>query len=71
MTENHLGLLKGFVNHPHQWYAFEQFVNEELAALNRKLQQSNEMIDIARAQGAVHQLQRILKLKEMCNAERQ
>ena len=69
-TENYLGPLKAFVNHPHQWHAFEQFISDEIASMNRKMLQSDNMTDVARSQGAVHQLSRILKLKEMCNAER-
>ncbi len=66
----YLGHLKAFTNHPHQWQAFVEFVNDEIAALNRKLQQSDNMVDVHRAQGAVHILQRVSKLKEMVDGQR-
>lgn len=69
-TENYLGPLKAFVNHPHQWHAFEQFINDEIASMNRKMLQSDNMTDIARAQGSIYQLQRMLKLKDLCNVAR-
>ena len=65
----YLGYLKAFTNHPHQWDAFVEFVNDEIANQNRKLQQSDNIVDVHRAQGAVHILQRISKLKEMVNGQ--
>jgi hypothetical protein len=66
----YLGYLKAFTNHPHQWDAFLEFINDEITILNRKLQQSDNMVDVHRAQGAVHALQRISKLKEMVDGPR-
>jgi hypothetical protein len=66
----YLGYLKAFTNHPHQWDAFVEFINDEIANQNRKLQQSDNIVDLHRAQGAVHILQRISKLKEMVNGDR-
>jgi hypothetical protein len=64
------GQLRAFTNHPTQWYAFLQFLDDEIASMNRKLQQSDNSVDLYRAQGAVHQLQRISKMKDMFNEQR-
>lgn len=68
--KDYIGFLKAFVNHPMQWDAYTRYIADEIDSLNRKLQQSDNMTDIARAQGAIHQLQRMLKLKDLCNVER-
>ena len=68
--KDYIGFLKAFVNHPMQWDAYTRYIADEIETLNRKLQQSDNMTDIARAQGEIRQLQRMLKLKEMCNVAR-
>jgi hypothetical protein len=69
-VKEYVAPLRSFVNNPVQWHAFVQFIDDEISNANRKLQQSDNVVDIHRAQGAVHQLQRILKLKEMFNEPR-
>lgn len=68
--KQYLGQLKAFTSNPHQWNAFVEYINDEISLLNRTLQQSDSSVVIQRTQGAVHMLQRIVKLKELCDGQR-
>ena len=68
--KQYLGQLKVFTSNAAQWNAFVEYINDEIDILNRTLQQSDSSVVIQRTQGAVHMLQRIAKLKEMCDGQR-
>lgn len=68
--DNTLNHLKAFVNNPVQWSAFLDYLKSEVELQNRKLQQSTEMVDVYRAQGAVQMLDRVAKLKERVDVHR-
>ena len=65
MSKEYEGYLRAFVNNTAQWDAFTKFIDDEIESQNRKLHQSSDMLDVYRAQGAIHQLQRLSQMKGM------
>jgi hypothetical protein len=56
--------LKGLVNNPKQWTHFNNYLEELVKQQHRLMEQTDDMITIHRAQGAVHMLRNIQRLRD-------
>jgi hypothetical protein len=59
--------LKKYVNEPHFWNAFTEMVQDEIEMQRRRLEQSDNTIDVYRAQGEIKSLRRMLLLRDKYN----
>lgn len=59
--------LKSFVNNKAEWDAFCEHVEEEIGILHKRLEQSNESVDMYRTQGAIQALRRLKYLRDKVN----
>ena len=66
--KTYLPKLKGLVTTPHQWDAFVDMLDYQIEQHQRKLEQSTELIDVFKAQGAIAALRQLKYLKDEINA---
>jgi|TARA_R110000782_G_scaffold163132_2_gene254894 hypothetical protein len=67
-TKTYLPKLKGMLSTPHQWDAFVEMLDYQIEQHGRKLEQSVELIDVFKAQGAIAALRQLKYLKDEINA---
>lgn len=67
-NKTYLPKLKGLIATPHQWDAFVEMLDYQIEQHQRKLEQSTEMIDVFKAQGAIAALRQLKYLKDEINA---
>ena len=60
----HLNKLKGLVNNHQQWADFSDYIDFVIAQQHRAMEQSDNIITVHRAQGAIYQLRRIILLRD-------
>lgn len=69
MDKPFLPKLKGMLNSPHLWEAFVEKLDYDIEQHQRKLEQTTEMSDVFKAQGAIVALRQLKYLKEEINAK--
>jgi hypothetical protein len=62
--KDHLSKLKPLVNNPQQWNDFKEYLNFIIAQQHRAIEQSDNVVAIHRAQGAIYQLRRLQLLRD-------
>jgi hypothetical protein len=65
--KTYLPKLKGMLSTPHQWDAFVEMLDFQIEQQQRMLEQSNEMSDVFKAQGAIAALRHLKYLKDEIN----
>lgn len=65
--KTYLPKLKGMLTAPHQWDAFVEMLEYQIEQQRRKLEQSTEMSDVFKAQGAINALRQLKYLKDEIN----
>lgn len=65
--KTYLPKLKGMLTTPHQWDAFVEMLEYQIEQQQRKLEQSSEMSDVFKAQGAINALRQLKYLKDEIN----
>jgi hypothetical protein len=65
-----LSALKAFVNNKRQWDAFNEMLAYQIEQQQRKLEQSTEMSDVFKAQGAIAVLRQLKYLRDEANVEK-
>ena len=63
--------LSDFVNKSQKWEAFNAVLDKYTEQQQKKLLQSNELVDVYRAQGAIEALNKLRFLKEEVNGAKQ
>jgi hypothetical protein len=63
-----LSKLKPLVNNKRQWDAFNDYLDWVIAQQQANLEQNVDMVHIHKAQGAIHFLRRLKKLRDEVNA---
>lgn len=63
-----LSKLKPLASNNNQWQAFEDMLDYYISLQVKKLEQATDTVDIYRAQGAVHCLQKLKTLRNEVNA---
>lgn len=66
--KTYLPKLKGLLTTPHQWDAFVEMLDYQIIQNQRKLEQSSDMNDVFKAQGAIALLRQLKYLKDEINA---
>jgi hypothetical protein len=61
--------LKGFVNTKTQWDAYTDSLDFYIELYQKKLEQSADMVELHKAQGAIHALRQLKYLRDEVNAE--
>jgi hypothetical protein len=61
--------LKGFVNTKTQWDAYTDSLDFYIELYQKKLEQSSDMVELHKAQGAIHALRQLKYLRDEVNAE--
>jgi hypothetical protein len=69
MDKSFLPKLKGMLNSPHLWDAFVEKLDYDIEQHQRKLEQTTEMSDVFKAQGAIVALRQLKYLKDEINAK--
>jgi hypothetical protein len=69
MDKPFLPKLKGMLNSPHLWDAFVEKLDYDIEQHQRKLEQTTEMSDVFKAQGAIVALRQLKYLKDEINAK--
>ena len=64
----HLLKLKGFVNQPNSWGAYNQHLDMLIEAQHRTMEQATDPVDIYKAQGAVQMIKYLKGLRDQVNA---
>ena len=59
--------LKSFVNNKAEWDAFCEELDELISQQHRRMEQAEIVMDLHRAQGAIHTLRRLKMLREKVN----
>ena len=65
----HLSKLKGLVNTPYTWEGYCEMLDYNILQQQRKLEQSVEMVDIYKAQGAIIALRQLKYLRDEVNVK--
>jgi hypothetical protein len=65
----YLPKLKGFVNTKTQWDAYIESLDFYIELYQKKLEQSADMVELHKAQGAIHALRQLKYLRDEVNAE--
>lgn len=65
--KTYLPKLKGMLTTPHQWDAFVEMLDYQVEQQRRKLEQSSDMSDVFKAQGAIAALRHLKYLKDEIN----
>ena len=61
--------LKSFVNNKAEWDAFLEMLNEEVAIYHKRLEQSDNTVDIYRTQGCIMALHKLKYLRDKINGQ--
>ena len=64
-----LSKLKGLVNNKRQWDAFNSYIDWVIVQQQANLEQNIDMINVYKAQGAIHSLRKLKQLREEVNAK--
>jgi hypothetical protein len=64
MDKEILSKLKGLVSSNRQWDHFSNYLDVLIAQQHKVLEQSNNMVDVHKAQGAIEALRKIRRLRE-------
>jgi predicted transcriptional regulator len=62
--KEHLNKLKGLVSNNLQWDNFEKYIDTLIDQQHRLMEQSDNIVSMHRAQGAVYQLRRLKLLRD-------
>ena len=62
--------LKSFVNNKSEWDSFCEELDSEIAALHKRLEQSESVVEIHQTQGGIRALRRLKYLREKINGTR-
>jgi hypothetical protein len=62
--KEHLNKLKAMVSNQAQWSKFEDYLDFIIAQQHRVMEQTNEVVAMHRAQGAIYQLRRLKLLRD-------
>lgn len=68
--KEYLGHLKLLVNTPKQWEAFNGYLESCIGSYQRRLEQSPDMVEIYKSQGAIEALRKLKLLRDEVNAEK-
>jgi hypothetical protein len=68
MDKPFLPKLKGMLNSPHMWDAFQEKLDYDIAQQQRNLEQATDLQQLFKAQGAIAALRHLKYLKEEINA---
>ena len=60
--------LKGFVNQPNSWSAYNQHLDMLIEAQHRTMEQATDPVDIYKAQGAVQMIKYLKGLRDQVNS---
>ena len=60
----HLNKLTGLVSNQAQWSKFEAYLDTIINQQHRVMEQTNEVVAMHRAQGAIYQLRRLKLLRD-------
>jgi hypothetical protein len=63
-SREHHSKLKALVNNQAQWRKFEDYLDFLINQQHRTMEQSNEIVAVHRAQGAIYQLRRLKLLRD-------
>ena len=63
-SREHHSKLKGLVSNQSQWRKFEDYLDFLINQQHRTMEQSNEIVAVHRAQGAIYQLRRLKLLRD-------
>ena len=61
--------LKGFVNTKTQWDAYTESLDFYIELYQKKLEQSADMVELHKAQGAIHALRQLKYLRDEVNSD--
>ena len=69
-NQNHkyLHKLKGWVNQPNSWGAFNEHLDMLIESQHRTMEQAKDPVDIYKAQGAVQMIKYLRGLRDQVNA---
>jgi len=70
MNKQYLSKLKQLANNELQWNAFLEMLEHNIVQHQRKLEQSVDMTDVFKAQGAIAALRQLKYLKDEINVQR-
>jgi hypothetical protein len=59
--------LKAFVNNKAEWDAFCEMLDEDISIYHKRLEQSDDNIDMYRTQGCIQALRRLKFLRDKVN----
>ena len=59
--------LKAFVNNKAEWDAFCEMLDEDISIYHKRLEQSDDNIDMYRTQGCIQDLRRLKFLRDKVN----
>jgi len=59
--------LKSFVNNKAEWDAFCEMLDEDISIYHKRLEQSDDNIDMYRTQGCIQALRRLKFLRDKVN----
>ena len=62
--KEHLSKLKGLVSNQAQWSKFEAYLDMIINQQHRVMEQTNDVVAVHRAQGAIYQLRRLKLLRD-------
>jgi len=65
--KTYLPKLKGLLTTPHQWDAFVEMLDYQVEQQRRKLEQTTDMNEMFKAQGAIAALRQLKYLKDEIN----
>lgn len=65
--KTYLSKLKGMLTTPHQWDAFVEMLDYQVEQQRRKLEQTTDMNEMFKAQGAIAALRQLKYLKDEIN----
>ena len=65
--KTYLPKLKGMLTAPHQWDAFVEMLDYQVEQQRRVMEQSTDMSDVFKAQGAIAALRHLKYLKDEIN----
>ena len=61
--------LKSFVNNKAEWEAFCEMLDEAVGIYHKQLEQSEQTVDIYRAQGCIQALRKLKYLRDKVNGQ--
>ncbi len=70
LNKAYLPKLKGFVSSHTQWDAFVEALDHSIELYQKKLEQSADVVELHKAQGAIQALRHLKYLRDEVNAEK-